>query len=92
MNVTRNPKSRGKYSIFRHAETVRKNKHVKFSMIFIAVKMTISSGSSFYLLNSERVNPYTCKPDVPLWDIYKQNKPRCDAAKRGVPSGAILFA
>ena len=27
-----------------------------------------------------------------LWDIGKQNSPRCDAAERGVPSGAILFA
>ena len=27
-----------------------------------------------------------------LWDIGKQNSPRCDAAKRGVPSGAILIA
>ena len=27
-----------------------------------------------------------------LWDIDKYNSPRCDAAKRGVPSGAILFA
>ena len=27
-----------------------------------------------------------------LWDIGEQNSPRCDAAKRGVPSGAILFA
>ena len=27
-----------------------------------------------------------------LWDIGKQNSPRCDAAKRDVPSGAILFA
>ena len=26
-----------------------------------------------------------------LWDIGKQNGPRCDAAKRGVHSGAILF-
>ena len=26
-----------------------------------------------------------------LWDIGKQNSPRCDAAKRGVPSGDILF-
>ena len=26
------------------------------------------------------------------WDIGKQNSPRCDAAERGVPSGAILFA
>ena len=25
-------------------------------------------------------------------DIGKQNSPRCDAAERGVPSGAILFA
>ena len=27
-----------------------------------------------------------------LCDISKQNSPRCDAAERGVPSGAILFA
>ena len=27
-----------------------------------------------------------------LWDIGKQNSPRCDDTKRGVPSGAILFA
>ena len=27
-----------------------------------------------------------------LWDIGKQDSLRCDAAKRGVPSGAILFA
>ena len=27
-----------------------------------------------------------------LRDIGKQNSPRCDAAERGVPSGAILFA
>ena len=27
-----------------------------------------------------------------LWHKGKQNSPRCDAAKRGVPSGAILFA
>ena len=27
-----------------------------------------------------------------LWDIGKQYSPRCDAAERGVPSGAVLFA
>ena len=27
-----------------------------------------------------------------LWDIGKQDSPRCDAAKRGVPSVALLFA
>ena len=27
-----------------------------------------------------------------LWDKGKQNSPRCDAAERGLPSGAILFA
>ena len=27
-----------------------------------------------------------------LWDMGKQNSPRWDAAERGVPSGAILFA
>ena len=35
-------------------------------------------------------NPY--KHCVFLCDIGKQNSPRCDATKRGVPSGAILFA
>ena len=32
------------------------------------------------------------KPGIPFMDIGKQNSPRCDAAERGVPSGAILFA
>ena len=36
------------------------------------------------------LNPY--KPGVLLWDIREQDSPRCDAAKRGVPSEAILFA
>ena len=27
-----------------------------------------------------------------LWDIGKQNSPRCDTAERGVPSGVIMFA
>ena len=27
-----------------------------------------------------------------LWDIGKQNSPRFDASKHGVPSGTILFA
>ena len=27
-----------------------------------------------------------------LWDIGKQHSPRCDAAERGIPSVAILFA
>ena len=27
-----------------------------------------------------------------LCDMGKQNSPRCDAAERSVPSGAILFA
>ena len=30
--------------------------------------------------------------DFFLWDIGKQHSPRCDAAERGVPFGAILFA
>ena len=36
------------------------------------------------------INQY--KPASFLWDIGKQNSPRCDAAKHGVPSGTILFA
>ena len=27
-----------------------------------------------------------------LWDIGKEESPRCDAVERGIPSGAILFA
>ena len=27
-----------------------------------------------------------------LWDIGKQDSPRCEAAERGIPSGAVLFA
>ena len=26
-----------------------------------------------------------------MWDIGKQYRPRCDAAERGIPFGAILF-
>ena len=29
---------------------------------------------------------------VILWDIGDQHSPRCEAAERGIPSGAILFA
>ena len=34
-------------------------------------------------------NPY--KPGVLFMGHRQQNSPRCDAAKRGVPFGAILF-
>ena len=36
--------------------------------------------------------PHPYKPGVLLMDIGKQNSPRCDVAKRGVPSGTFLFA
>ena len=39
---------------------------------------------------SKHINSY--KRGVLSLDIVKQNSPWCDAAKRGVPSGAILFA
>ena len=32
------------------------------------------------------------EPGVFLWDIGKKNSSICDASKRGVLSGAILFA
>ena len=35
-------------------------------------------------------NPY--KPGVIIMGIGKRNSPRCDAAKRSIPYGAILFA
>ena len=31
-------------------------------------------------------------PGVLLWDTGKQYSLRCDAAERGIPSGAILLA
>ena len=43
-----------------------------------------------YLMKQVLINPY--KPGVLLWDIGKQNSPRWDTAKRGVPSRAVLFA
>ena len=36
------------------------------------------------------INPY--KHGVLLRGMGKQNSPRCHVAKRGIPSGAILFA
>ena len=36
--------------------------------------------------------PLTDLSLVFLWDIGKQYSPRCDAADRGIPYGAILFA
>ena len=43
-----------------------------------------------YLHYTAIFKPY--KPGVLLWNIGKQNSPRCDAEKLGSPSGAILFA
>ena len=40
-------------------------------------------------LANNAFNPY--RPASLLWDIGNQNSPRCDAAKRGVRFGAILF-
>ena len=41
-------------------------------------------------MNNVKFNPY--KPVVLFMGHRQTNSPRCDAAKRGVPSGAILFA
>ena len=43
-------------------------------------------------LNSSQVNLTYISLTSFLWVIDKQNSPRCDAAKRGVLPGAILFA
>ena len=42
------------------------------------------------LISNSWMNSFN--PGSLLWDIGKQNSARCDAAERGVPSGAILFA
>ena len=39
-------------------------------------------------LNTGFLNPY--KPRIRFMEHSKQNSPRCDTAKRGVPSGAIV--
>ena len=54
--------------------------------IFVIVWLLLGCVTS----SSWCLNPY--KSGVLLWDIGKQNSPSCDAAKRGVPSWAILFA
>ena len=52
--------------------------------------------SSCYVLNTTKMNwtEYLTHLSLAslLWDIGKQHSPRCDAAERGVPSEAILFA
>ena len=49
--------------------------------------------SSIIAKMSQNIQTTYCKVKASLlWDIGKQNGPRCDAAEYGVPSGAILFA
>ena len=50
--------------------------------------------SRYCLISSETFCPALTHLSLAslLLDIGKQNSPRCDAAERGVPSGAILFA
>ena len=47
--------------------------------------MSNRKGARFIWVNNFHLTSF-------LLDIVKKNRPRCDAAKRGVPSGAILFA
>ena len=54
----------------------------------LQVTILVKFGLFKYFLNI--INSF--KPVVPFMDIGKQYSPRCDAAERGVPSGAILFA
>ena len=47
----------------------------------------------YYLLVDASIYFNSFKPGVLfVGHIGKQHSPRCDAAERGVPSGAILFA
>ena len=57
---------------------------------FVRSPLEASGGSIHVSISCTCIYPY--KPGVFLWDIGKQNSPGCDDAKRGVPSGAILFA
>ena len=52
-------------------------------MQYMYMKMDIIAAICF--LNS-------FKPGLPFVGHSKQHSPRCDAAERGVPSGAMLFA
>ena len=45
----------------------------------------------FFCLKIEFFNPYISLASF-LWDIGKHISPRCNAAKRGIPSWAVLFA
>ena len=66
-------------------------------VIFTAVKnRCILHGRVFVLPSMASINDRLNLTHISLasflWDIGKQNCPRWDAAKCGVPSGAILFA
>ena len=52
--------------------------------------MTLSDQTSRYIHECIRITHISLSSF--LWDIGKQNSPRSNAAKRGVPSEAILFA
>ena len=71
---------------FKFQYFISHHKLVKCFMITVAVIYKIVSGRSATgsLIHLSLTSL--------LWDIGKQNSPRCDAAERGVPSGAIQFA
>ena len=52
----------------------------------------ISPGFPFpHLWGTSQMLTHVCLASF-LWDIGKQNSPKCDVAKCGIPSGTILFA
>ena len=63
-------------------------------IINLWAKLQRSIGASKFNLVQNFYNPRLTHLSLAsfLWDIGKQNSTRCDAAKRGVPSGATLFA
>ena len=64
----------------RHSDDTLMNMHIRFPVISQRRKLKVWKFISFISLASL------------LWDIGKQNIPRCDAAEFGVSFGAILFA
>ena len=72
-------------------------KHAGYGMGF---QRTLN-GKKYHLLKVDFLQLFVPKTTVTLthlslasflWDIGKQNSPRCDAAERGVPSVSTLFA
>ena len=64
---------------------------MKIFNFYNITKICLLDGHVFIMWKKELILTHLSLASL-LWDIGKQNSPRWDAAERGVPSGAILFA